>query len=98
VNGPPLGKPAGSRQNSCGGWPVHYIVNVHRVRLADRIAGGPTAHFLFWPAFSAEASSAFSARLRKSAGEFLEFGGVGVLGRHQPYRTSDRANARGDGL
>src|SRR6516162_2249783 len=55
-------------QNSCSVGPLYYIVNPDRVRLADHIAGGLTAHLLFWPAVFGEAPYALPARPRRSAG------------------------------
>ena len=84
-------------QNSCRVRPLHYIVSVHRVRLADRIAGGPMAHFLFWPG-GLWGSADLSPLGCHPSGGYCRLGGVGVLGGHQPYRAGDRAFARGDGL
>jgi ribosome maturation factor RimP len=50
------------------------MVKIHRVRLADRIAGGPTAHFLFGKRSSGKHRT-LSLPPRRSA----ELGGVGVL-------------------
>ena len=85
-----------SRQNSCEHGLPRYILDNHGVRLADRVAGGPMAHFLFWPAGSEGKANSGSAALIHPGNFGL--GGVGVLGRHQPHRASDRAVARGDGL